>query len=89
MFRELQRLDSISKSPIYALFSETMAGLGTVRAYQQEDRFLELMQRNVDINTRVFLWLNTANRWLGVRLVSVVGLGIEDVVWCIIIISTY
>jgi ATP-binding cassette, subfamily C (CFTR/MRP), member 1 len=31
--RELTRLDSISRSPIYALFSETLDGLTTIRAF--------------------------------------------------------
>ena len=31
--REIQRLDSITKSPIMALFSESLGGLSTIRAY--------------------------------------------------------
>ena len=31
--RELARLDSVSRSPIYALFSETLDGLNTIRAF--------------------------------------------------------
>ena len=41
--RELTRLDSTSRSPIYALFSETLDGLTTIRAYDAENR---LMKRN-------------------------------------------
>ena len=33
-YRELQRLDSISRSPVYALFSETLSGLSTIRAFR-------------------------------------------------------
>ena len=40
--RELKRLGSLSISPIYQQFTETLNGLATIRAYQQEDRFMEL-----------------------------------------------
>jgi hypothetical protein len=35
---ELQRLDAISRSPVYANFSETMSGLDTITAYQLQAR---------------------------------------------------
>lgn len=34
--RDLQRLESVSRSPIFAQFSETLNGVSTVRAYNQE-----------------------------------------------------
>jgi len=38
--RELQRLDSISRSPIYTHFSETLNGIDSVRAYGATERFI-------------------------------------------------
>ena len=35
---ELQRLESVSRSPVYALFSESLAGLDTLRAFGLQDR---------------------------------------------------
>lgn len=66
--RELQRLDNISKSPIYAHFTQTLDGLSTLRAYRVEQRFILENQNHVDQNTRAFWLLNLVNRWLGVRL---------------------
>lgn len=36
---ELQRIESVTRSPVYANFSETMAGLDTIRAYRMQDRW--------------------------------------------------
>ena len=38
--RELQRLDSISRSPVYTHFSETLNGVDSVRAYKVTGRFI-------------------------------------------------
>jgi hypothetical protein len=37
--RELKRLESITKSPVFVLFSETLQGLHVVRAFRDEHRF--------------------------------------------------
>ncbi|XP_069777327.1 ATP-binding cassette sub-family C member 8-like isoform X2 [Narcine bancroftii] len=66
--RELQRLDSITKSPVFAHFSETLGGLTTIRAYKLQDKFLQQMLEKIDCNTVAFLYLNTMNRWLAIRL---------------------
>jgi ABC-type multidrug transport system fused ATPase/permease subunit len=34
--RELKRLDSVSKSPIFSLFGETLQGLASIRAFKKE-----------------------------------------------------
>lgn len=36
---ELQRLDAVSRSPIYAHFSETLSGVETIRAYRMAEYF--------------------------------------------------
>jgi ABC-type multidrug transport system fused ATPase/permease subunit len=38
--RQIKRLDSISKSPLYAHFSETLNGVTSVRAFQSQSRFV-------------------------------------------------
>lgn len=66
--RELKRLDSISRSPIFAHFQETIGGATTIRAYGQARRFAHENRWRIDENLRVyFLWV-TLNRWLAVRL---------------------
>lgn len=66
--RELKRLDSISKSPIYAHFQESLGGITTIRAYRQQKRFASENEWRVDANLRAYFPSINANRWLAVRL---------------------
>jgi ABC-type multidrug transport system fused ATPase/permease subunit len=68
--RELKRIDSISKSPIFAQFSESLGGLSTIRAFNVEDDFIKRSRERIDTNNRVFVLLNLINRWIGIRLDS-------------------
>lgn len=66
--RELKRLDSTSRSPIYAHFQESLGGLNTIRAYRQQSRFAMENEWRVDNNLRAYFPSINANRWLAVRL---------------------
>ncbi|XP_071446866.1 ATP-binding cassette sub-family C member Sur isoform X2 [Hetaerina americana] len=66
--RELQRLDSITRSPIFSHFSETLGGLTTIRAFGHQGRFSTELAARIDCHTNAFLIVNTANRWLGIAL---------------------
>ncbi|KAK4146291.1 uncharacterized protein C8A04DRAFT_9904 [Dichotomopilus funicola] len=66
--RELKRLDSVSRSPIYAHFQESLGGISTIRAYRQQDRFELENEWRVDANLRAYFPSISANRWLAVRL---------------------
>ena len=66
--RELRRLDSVSRSPIFSHFEETLRGVATIRAYSQIRRFIFLNQYNTDKNMSAYHPAVTANRWLAVRL---------------------
>lgn len=66
--RELKRLDSISRSPIYAHFQESLSGISTIRAYRQTKRFGLENEWRVDANLRAYFPSISANRWLAVRL---------------------
>ncbi|XP_014382478.1 canalicular multispecific organic anion transporter 1, partial [Alligator sinensis] len=66
--RQLRRLDSVTRSPIYSHFSETVSGLPVIRAYQHQQRFLQHNEAIMDINQKsVFSWI-VSNRWLAIRL---------------------
>ena len=54
--RELKRLEAISHSPLDALFAESMSGISAIRAFRQEDRFVEMLCQKVDLANR-YAWL--------------------------------
>ncbi len=66
--RELKRLDSVTRSPIYAHFQESLGGITTIRAYRQQKRFALENEWRVDANLRAYFPSINANRWLAVRL---------------------
>ena len=66
--RELKRLDSVSKSPIFAHFQESLGGISTIRAYRQQARFIQENEWRMDANLRAYYPSISANRWLAVRL---------------------
>ncbi|KAI0675473.1 metal resistance protein YCF1 [Trametes maxima] len=66
--RELKRLDAVSRSPIFAWFSESLNGLSTIRAFGQQQLFVASNERRVDRNQICYLPSISVNRWLAVRL---------------------
>ncbi|XP_049369842.1 ABC transporter C family member 2-like [Solanum verrucosum] len=71
--REVKRLDSISRSPVYAQFGEALNGLATIRAYKAYDRMANINGKSVDNNIRFTLVTMSGNRWLAIRLETVGG----------------
>uniref|UniRef100_A0A8C6MEE9 ABC-type glutathione-S-conjugate transporter n=1 Tax=Nothobranchius furzeri TaxID=105023 RepID=A0A8C6MEE9_NOTFU len=68
--RQLRRLDSVSRSPIYSHFGETVSGLSVIRAYKHQERFLKHNEITIDENLKsVYPWI-VSNRWLAIRLES-------------------
>ncbi|KAJ0794971.1 putative ABC-type xenobiotic transporter [Helianthus annuus] len=66
--RELRRLDSVSRSPIYASFSETLDGSSTIRAFKSEDLFLSRFIEHVTMYQKTSYSETIASMWLSLRL---------------------
>eukprot|EP00689_Sawyeria_marylandensis_P002939 EC824813.1.p1 GENE.EC824813.1~~EC824813.1.p1 ORF type:complete len:143 (+),score=17.72 EC824813.1:259-687(+) len=49
--RDLKRLESTNRSPLYAHFAETLSGLGSIRAYSQQENYL---QKNLTIDRYLY-----------------------------------
>ncbi|XP_047949576.1 ABC transporter C family member 2-like [Salvia hispanica] len=72
--REVKRLDSVSRSPVYAQFGEALNGTSTIRAYKAYDRMATMNGNAMDNNIRFTLVNMSGNRWLAIRLETVGGI---------------
>lgn len=66
--RQLKRLESVHRSPIYSHFGETIQGAASIRAFNKVDEFREHSGRILDRFIRCRYSSLVANRWLAVRL---------------------
>ncbi|KAH9747860.1 ABC transporter C family member 2 [Citrus sinensis] len=72
--REVKRLDSITRSPVYAQFGEALNGLSTIRAFKAYDRMAKINGKSMDNNIRFTLANTSSNRWLTIRLETLGGI---------------
>ncbi|NXF04724.1 MRP7 protein, partial [Smithornis capensis] len=84
--RELKRLYSVTLSPIYTHFSETLSGLSTIRAMRATQRFELENQLHLEQNQRCLFASNTAMEWLDIRL-QMIGVAVVTAIAGIAIIQ--
>ncbi|KAK5951408.1 Transporter of the ATP-binding cassette (ABC) [Knufia fluminis] len=65
--RDLKRLESVQRSPLFQHFGETLSGVVTIRAYGDESRFVNDSHIKVNTHNRPFIYLWATNRWLAFR----------------------
>ncbi|KAM3586756.1 hypothetical protein VKS41_001813 [Umbelopsis sp. WA50703] len=70
--RDMKRLNSVSRSPIYVQFNESVNGVATIRAFGAQSRFVRDNMLKIDSNNRPFIWMWATNRWLHCR-VDILG----------------
>ncbi|PNJ66042.1 ABCC3 isoform 9, partial [Pongo abelii] len=77
--RQLKRLESVSRSPIYSHFSETVTGASVIRAYNRSRDFEVISDTKVDANQRSCYPYIISNRWLSI--------GVEFVGNCVVLFA--
>lgn len=80
--RQLKRLESTTRSPIYSQFQETLNGVSSIRAYRQQERFTKDSERKVDNNVITYYPNICINRWAGSVCLFSVSM-FEHVKWCL------
>jgi ATP-binding cassette subfamily C (CFTR/MRP) protein 1 len=66
--REVQRLAKVLETPIWAVFTESVAGQQTIRAYGRSEEFQKRLHFLQNRYAYAFLTQNRMTRWLNVRL---------------------
>jgi len=64
--RQLRRLESVSRSPIFSHFGETVQGASTIRALGHQERFILESERRVDENQICYYPGIASNRYADV-----------------------
>ena len=67
--RQLKRLESATRSPVYSHFSETLAGAATIRAFAVDHQFINESDLKVETNQKCKFMTMALNQWL----ISVLG----------------
>jgi ABC-type multidrug transport system fused ATPase/permease subunit len=70
--REVKRLESNAKSPVFEQFGSALTGVGTIRAFAKSDTYIERMFKKIDDHSTTFWHLWAFNRWMGWRM-SLIG----------------
>ncbi|KAJ1863623.1 hypothetical protein LPJ73_000482 [Coemansia sp. RSA 2703] len=66
--REISRIVSSTRSPVYSHFQETISGAASIRAFAHQQRFVTDNEQFMENNFQASYINNCINRWLGLRL---------------------
>jgi ABC-type multidrug transport system fused ATPase/permease subunit len=65
--REVKRLHSITRSPRFAHFKETLEGLTVIRGMHKQALFMDGYYKTLAVNARTFYATISLNRWFSIR----------------------
>ncbi|CAL1293333.1 unnamed protein product [Larinioides sclopetarius] len=64
-FRQIRRLESTGRSPVYSLFMEAIQGVSSISAYGAKKEFIQTFEEKLDRYFVCTFNTNVCNRWLG------------------------
>ncbi|XP_073750488.1 ATP-binding cassette sub-family C member 4 isoform X3 [Callorhinus ursinus] len=86
--RDVKRLESTTRSPVFSHLSSSLQGLWTIRAYQTEERFQELFDAHQDLHSEAWFLFLTTSRWFAVRLDAICAILVIVVAFGSLILAT-
>ena len=69
--REVKRLESNSRSPIFEFFGSTLSGVATIRAFGKAEEYVESMFTKIDAYGACTYYVWLFNRWVGYRMAMI------------------
>ncbi|XP_035030030.2 ATP-binding cassette sub-family C member 4 isoform X2 [Hippoglossus stenolepis] len=66
--RDIKRLESTTRSPVFSHLSSSLQGLSTIRAFKVQERFQQMFDEYQDLHSEAWFLFLTTSRWLAVRL---------------------
>uniref|UniRef100_A0A672ZTS9 Cystic fibrosis transmembrane conductance regulator n=1 Tax=Sphaeramia orbicularis TaxID=375764 RepID=A0A672ZTS9_9TELE len=66
--RDIKRLESTTRSPVFSHLSSSLQGLWTIRAFGAEERFQKTFDAHQDLHSGAWFLFLTTSRWFAVRL---------------------
>lgn len=71
--RQVKRLESVSRSPVYSAVPATLDGLSVIRAFRAGPRFVSRFFDLQDVNSTLYYAFISCARWVGFRLDMLCG----------------
>ncbi|XP_074520424.1 ATP-binding cassette sub-family C member 4 [Halichoeres trimaculatus] len=66
--RDIKRLESTTRSPVFSHLSSSLQGLWTIRAFGAEERFQKAFDAHQDLHSGAWFLFLTTSRWFALRL---------------------
>ncbi|XP_075708502.1 ATP-binding cassette sub-family C member 4 isoform X1 [Rhinoderma darwinii] len=85
--RDIKRLESTTRSPVFSHLSSSLQGLWTIRAFKAEERFQDIFDAQQDLHSEAWFLFLTTSRWLAVRLDAICALFVIAIAFGSLILS--
>ncbi|XP_008297174.1 multidrug resistance-associated protein 4-like [Stegastes partitus] len=72
--RDIKRLESTTRSPVFSHLSSSLQGLWTIRAFRAEERLKKTFDAHQDLHSEAWFLFLMTSRWFALRLDSICSL---------------
>uniref|UniRef100_A0A3B4U443 Multidrug resistance-associated protein 4 n=1 Tax=Seriola dumerili TaxID=41447 RepID=A0A3B4U443_SERDU len=72
--RDIKRLESTTRSPVFSHLSSSLQGLWTIRAFRAEERLRKAFDAHQDLHSEAWFLFLMTSRWFALRLDSICSL---------------
>ncbi|KAK7357248.1 hypothetical protein VNO80_16532 [Phaseolus coccineus] len=84
--KELMRMNGTTKSFVANHLAESIAGVVTIRAFEEEDRFFAKNLDLIDVNASPYFHTYAANEWLMLRLETISAVVFASAALCMVVL---